>query len=58
MSNAAQSWATGPLFFLKTGCPNEIVVASGNRATTNFKHWVVHKSDLTAVFFLDFFFAV
>ena len=22
----------------KTGCPNEILVASGNRATTNFEH--------------------
>ena len=39
MANAAQSWATGPLFFLKTGCPNEILVASGNRATANFEHW-------------------
>ena len=43
MANAAQSRATGPLFFLKTGCLNEILVASGNRATgqpgmANFEH--------------------
>ena len=39
MANAAQSRATGPLFLLKTGCINEILVASGNRATANFEHW-------------------
>ena len=33
MAKVAQSRATGPLFFLKTGCPNEILVTSGNRAT-------------------------
>ena len=33
MANAAQSRATSPLFFLKTGWPNKILVASGNRAT-------------------------
>ena len=38
MANVAQSWATGPLFFLKAGCPNQILVASGNRATANFEH--------------------
>ena len=38
MANAGQSQATGPLFFLKTGCPNEVLVVSGNRATTNFEH--------------------
>ena len=38
MANAAQSRATGLLFFLKTGCPNEILVASGNRATAYFEH--------------------
>ena len=38
MANAAQSQATGLLFFLKTGCLNEILVALGNRATANFKH--------------------
>ena len=30
-----------PFIFLKTGCPNEILVASGNRATANFKHCVI-----------------
>ena len=39
MANAGQSRATGPLFNLKTGCPNEILVASGKRATINFEHW-------------------
>ena len=39
MANAGQSWATGPLFSLKTGCPNEILVVSGNWATTNLEHW-------------------
>ena len=29
MANSWQSRATGPLFLLKTGCPNEILVASG-----------------------------
>ena len=40
MANAAQSRATGPLFFLKTGCPEEILVASGKRATANFEHGI------------------
>ena len=39
MANTAQSRATGPLFFLKTGCRNKILVALGNRATANFEHW-------------------
>ena len=42
MANVAQSRATGPLFFLKTGYPKEILVASGNWATANFEHWVRH----------------
>ena len=29
MANAGQSRATGPLFFLKTGCPNRVLVVSG-----------------------------
>ena len=33
MANAGQSWATGPLFFLKTRCPKEVLVVLGNRAT-------------------------
>ena len=33
MVNEGQSRATGALFFLKTGCPNEVLVVSGNRAT-------------------------
>ena len=36
MANVGQSRATGPLFFLKTGCPNKVLVVSGNRATTNY----------------------
>ena len=40
MANARQTRATGPLFFLKTGCPNEVLVASGNRATANFEHCI------------------
>ena len=39
MANAGQSRATGPLFILKTGCPNEVLVVSGTRATANFGHW-------------------
>ena len=38
MANAGQPQATCPLFFPKTGCPNEVTVVSGNQATTNFKH--------------------
>ena len=41
MANAGQSRGTGPLFFQKTGCPNEILVASGNQATTNFEHCAI-----------------
>ena len=26
-----------PLFFLKTGCPNKVLVVLGNRATANFE---------------------
>ena len=47
MANAAKSQATGPLFFLKTGCPNEILVASGNRATANFEHCPVYESKVS-----------
>ena len=39
MANAGQSWATGPLFFLKTGRPKEVSFVSGNWATTNFEPW-------------------
>ena len=39
MENAGQSPATGPLFFLKTGYPNEVLVVSVNRETANFGHW-------------------
>ena len=44
MANAGQSRATGPLFFLKPGCPNKVLVVSGNRATTYFGHrsWARH----------------
>ena len=38
MANAGQSRATGPLFFLKTGCLNEVLVVSVIRATANFGH--------------------
>ena len=38
MAIAAQSLATGLLFFPKTGLLDEILVASGNRATANFEH--------------------
>ena len=31
MANARQSRATGPLFFLKSGCPNKVLVVSANR---------------------------
>ena len=46
MANAAQSRATGPLFFLKTGCSNKILVASGNRAAANFEHCPPHGRSL------------
>ena len=38
MANARQSGITCPLFFLKTSCPNKVLVVLGNRATTNFEH--------------------
>ena len=39
MANARQSRATSPLFFLKSGCRNKVLVVSGNRATANFEHF-------------------
>ena len=39
MADAGQFQATGPLFFLKTGCLNEVLVASANWATANFERW-------------------
>ena len=46
MANAGQSWATGPLFFLKTGCPNKLLVVLGNRATANFGSMALFKCTL------------
>ena len=37
MANARQSPATGPSFFLKTGCLNNVLVVLGNWATANFE---------------------
>ena len=31
MANAGQSRASGPLFFVKTGCLKKVLVVSGNR---------------------------
>ena len=46
MANAGQSRTTGPLFFLKTGCPNEVLVVSANWATAYFGH-----CEITSYFF-------
>ena len=55
MVNEGQSRATGALFFLKTGCLNEVLVVSGNRATANFEHWCSVHLKLGTWFVIFFF---
>ena len=43
MANAGQSWATGLLFFLKTGYLNEVLVVSVNR---QFQALEIQKLDI------------